>query len=40
LRWKFDSAQGTLISLPEHLQQASNRPCEYAWTLKIEPAES
>jgi alpha-L-fucosidase len=40
LEWKFDSVQGTAISLPENLQQASNRPCDYAWTLKIELAES
>jgi len=40
LAWKFDSARGTTITLPENLQQASNRPCDYAWSLKIEPAES
>jgi alpha-L-fucosidase len=40
LRWKFDSAAGTRIMLPENLQQASNRPCEHAWTLKMEPAAS
>ncbi|HET6217101.1 MAG TPA: alpha-L-fucosidase [Acidobacteriaceae bacterium] len=39
LPWKFDSAQGTIITLPENLQQASNRPCKYAWTLKIESSE-
>jgi alpha-L-fucosidase len=39
LRWTFDSAQGTVISLPENLQQAANRPCEHAWVLKIEAAE-
>jgi alpha-L-fucosidase len=39
LPWKFDSAIGTTIALPENLQQSSNRPCEHAWTLKIEPAE-
>ena len=36
LPWKFDSAQGTSITLPENLQQASNRPCDYAWSLKFE----
>jgi alpha-L-fucosidase len=40
LPWKFDSSRGVTISFPESLQQASNRPCDYAWTLKIEPAES
>jgi len=39
LTWKFDSAIGTTIKLPEELQQPSNRPCDHAWTLKIEPAE-
>ena len=36
LPWKFDSAQGTIITLPENLQQAGNRPCDYAWSLKFE----
>jgi alpha-L-fucosidase len=40
LPWKFDSATGTTIALPENMQQPSNRPCENAWTLKIEAAES
>jgi alpha-L-fucosidase len=39
LPWKFDSAQGTIVRLPEELQQASNRPCEWAWSLKIETGE-
>jgi alpha-L-fucosidase len=39
LPWKFDSAGGTTITIPENLQQASNRPCDYAWALKIEAAE-
>jgi alpha-L-fucosidase len=34
--WEFDSANGTTIKLPENLQQPANRPCEYAWSLKIE----
>ena len=40
LPWKFDSAQGTTITLPENLQSSSNRPCDFAWTIKIEPSES
>jgi alpha-L-fucosidase len=36
LPWKFDSNQGTTITLPENLQQATNRPTEYAWSFKIE----
>jgi len=35
LVWNFDSATGTKISLPENLQQAANRPCDYAWTLRF-----
>jgi alpha-L-fucosidase len=34
--WKFDSAAGTTITLPENLQQAGNRPCAYAWSLRLE----
>lgn len=40
LPWKFDSAQGTLITLPEQLQQPTNRPCDYAWCLRIEAVET
>jgi alpha-L-fucosidase len=36
LTWKFDAAQGTTITFPEKLQQAANRPCDYAWSLKME----
>lgn len=36
LPWKFDSAQGTTITIPENLQTAGNRPCKYAWSLKME----
>jgi alpha-L-fucosidase len=36
LTWKFDSAQGTTITFPDNLAQESNRPCEYAWSLRIE----
>jgi alpha-L-fucosidase len=38
LSWRFDSAHGTEISFPENLQQAGNRPCEHAWSLKIDSA--
>jgi alpha-L-fucosidase len=40
LSWKFDSAQGTIITLPANLQEVANRPCEYAWSLKFETAEA
>jgi alpha-L-fucosidase len=36
LPWSFDSSKGTTIALPESLQQMSNRPCDFAWSLKIE----
>jgi len=39
LSWKFDSATGTTVTLPENLQQAGNRPCSYAWCLKFEARE-
>jgi len=40
LAWNFDSALGTTITLPENLQQDTNRPCEYAWSMKIEATEA
>lgn len=40
LHWNFDSTQGTTITFPENLQQASNRPCEYAWSLRIQASEA
>ena len=40
LSWKFDSAQRTIITLPANLQQADNRPCNYAWTLKFNTVEA
>jgi len=40
LSWKFDSDRGTIITFPENLQQSGNRPCEYAWSLKIEATEA
>ena len=36
LEWRFDSSRGTIISFSENLQSAANRPCEHAWTLKLE----
>ena len=36
LSWSFDSDRGTKVTFPENLYQASNRPCEYAWCLKME----
>jgi alpha-L-fucosidase len=36
--WAFDAARGTTFTIPESLQQPSNRPCDHAWTLRIEPA--
>jgi alpha-L-fucosidase len=39
LPWSFDSAKGTTVSLPENLQEAANRPCDYTWILKFEAAD-
>ncbi len=36
LKWKYDSAQGLTITIPEQLQNAEARPCQHAWTFKIE----
>ncbi len=36
LQWSFDSDRGTAVAFPERLQSEPNRPCGYAWTLKIE----
>lgn len=38
LPWAFDSIRGTTFTFPENMQQASNRPCDFAWSLKIETA--
>jgi alpha-L-fucosidase len=40
LSWKFDPARGTTILLPENLQPPSNRPCDYAWSLKIKTTDA
>ena len=40
LSWKLDAAVGTTVTFPENLQQAGNRPSEYAWTLKIQTTEA
>jgi alpha-L-fucosidase len=38
LTWRFDSEHGTTVTLPENLQLSINRPCEHAWSLRLEPA--
>ena len=40
IRWNYDSAKGATVIFPENLQQADNRPCEFAWTLKFEMAKA
>ncbi len=40
LPWRLDPVGGTTVMLPENLQQAGNRPCDYAWTLKFEMMET
>jgi alpha-L-fucosidase len=36
LRWTADSDNRIRISIPESLQDASHRPCDFAWAFKIE----
>ncbi len=36
LSWSYDAQEGLTISLPEELQEESNRPCRYAYAFKIE----
>jgi alpha-L-fucosidase len=36
LQWKYDSAQGLMIAIPEQFQNEAARPCQHAWTFKIE----
>jgi alpha-L-fucosidase len=39
LAWKDDSNGGLTISLPAKWQDATQRPCQWAWGFKIETAE-
>ncbi len=36
--WSFDATKGTVIRLPERLQENSNRSSEHAWSMKVESA--
>jgi hypothetical protein len=36
LKWNYDSTQGLTITIPDQLQNEAARPCQYAWTFKIE----
>ena len=36
LQWKYDSAQGLMIAIPEQFQNEAARPCQHAWTFKIQ----
>jgi hypothetical protein len=36
LSWSYDAQEGLTISLPEELQEESNRPCRHAYAFKIE----
>ncbi len=36
LKWRGDGLAGTLLELPENMQQPGNRPTEFAWSFKIE----
>ena len=35
LDWNYSEEQGLNIKLPEELQQEGNRPCKYAWVIKL-----
>ncbi|KAA6462025.1 twin-arginine translocation signal domain-containing protein [Acidobacteria bacterium AB60] len=35
LSHRWDPARGLVITIPEELQQPSNRPCDFAWGFKI-----
>jgi alpha-L-fucosidase len=34
--WSTDAARGTIIRLPDNLQDPAHRPCEHAWILKVQ----
>jgi alpha-L-fucosidase len=36
IQWTFDSTRGTTIVFPESLQSDANRPCQHAWSLRME----
>ena len=36
LTWSFDASEGLTITLPEALQEETERPCKYAYSFKIE----
>jgi hypothetical protein len=38
MKWKFDSATGLKIDIPESLQQEDRRPNQYAWAWTIRTA--
>jgi alpha-L-fucosidase len=40
LTWSFDGDRGTTMVFPESLREEKNRPCKYAWCLKIQTTEA
>lgn len=36
LKWTRNNSGGVVVQFPENLQQANNRPSEFAWSLKIQ----
>jgi len=38
LQWRFDADRGTTVTFPANLQEPQSRPCQYAWSLKMEVA--
>lgn len=40
LRWNYDASRGLTVSLPDNLQDAAHRPCEFCWAFKIQAENS
>lgn len=36
LPWRTDSSRGLSVALPVNLQNAANRPCDFAWSFRME----
>jgi alpha-L-fucosidase len=36
LKWNYSKNEGLTIEIPSNLQKESNRPCEYAYSFRIE----
>ncbi|MDR3232889.1 MAG: alpha-L-fucosidase [Planctomycetaceae bacterium] len=38
LEWRKADDKGIIVTIPDELQSPEKRPCNYAWTFKLEPA--